>query len=138
MSELIIKHFSSPDERRPFVAHGHADIINFEGGGTVGFAVFEPGWRWSQDVRPLAGTESCQASHACYVVSGRLVIAMDDGTQGELGPGDMALIPPGHDAWVVGDKPCTMVDFEGMSQYARPEAEGMRYAGTSEPAPGIH
>lgn len=138
MSQLIIKHFSTPDEHRPFVAHGHADILHFEGGGTVGLAVFEPGWKWSQDVRPLAGTESCQVPHTCYIVSGRLVIAMDDGTRGELGPGDMALIPPGHDAWVEGDEPCTMVDFEGMSQYARHEEAGARPVVTEEAPPGIH
>ncbi len=138
MSELTIKHVSAPDERRPFVAHGHADIFHFGNGASVGMAVFEPGWKWSRDVRPIAGTETCQASHACYVVSGRLAIAMDDGTAGEMGPGDMALIPPGHDAWVVGDEPCTLVDFEGMSQYARSEAPATRYDAAGEPAPGIH
>jgi len=132
MSQLTIKHFSTPDERRPFVAHGHADILHFDDGGTVGLAVFEPGWKWSQDVRPLVGTESCQTPHSCYIVSGRLAIAMDDGTRGELGPGDMALIPSGHDAWVVGDEPCTMLDFEGMSQYARSTHV------TEDVAPGIH
>lgn len=135
MSGLIIKHFSAPDERRPFVAHGHADILNFDGGGTVGLAVFEPGWKWSQDVRPIAGTQTCQAAHACYIISGRLVIAMDDGTRGELGPGDMALIPPGHDAWVLGDERCVMVDFEGMSQYARGGEAGPR---SEDTAPALH
>lgn len=138
MSELIIKHGSAPDERRPFVAHGHADIFHFGDSGTVGMAVFEPGWKWSQDVRPLAGTERCQAAHAGYVLSGRLAIAMDDGTQAEVGPGDLVLIPPGHDAWVIGDQPCTLLDFEGMSQYARHEASAPRYEGAGEPAPGIH
>jgi len=137
MSELTIKHVSSPDERRPFLAHGHADIFHF-GNDTVGLAVFEPGWKWSQDVRPIAGTESCQATHACYVLSGRMAIAMDDGTQGELGPGDLAHIPAGHDAWVLGDEPCTMVDFEGMSRFARREEPSTRYEGAGEAAPGIH
>ncbi|NMO18903.1 cupin domain-containing protein [Pyxidicoccus fallax] len=138
MSQLIIKHFSTPDERRPFVAHGHAEILNFEDGRAVGLAVFEPGWKWSEDVRPLAGTETCQLPHTCFIVSGRLAIALDDGTRGELGPGDVALIPPGHDAWVLGDEPCTMVDFEGMAQYARREETGARTDAMEQVSPGIH
>ncbi|WP_163997133.1 cupin domain-containing protein [Pyxidicoccus caerfyrddinensis] len=138
MSELTIKHSGTPDERRPFVAHGHVDAFDFGGGSIVGRGVFEPGWKWSQDVKPIAGTDSCQASHAGYVISGRMVVAMDDGTQAELGPGDIAIIPPGHDAWVVGNEPCVMVDFEGMSQYARREEAGTKYADTEEVAPGIH
>jgi hypothetical protein len=118
MSELIIKKFSSPEERRPFVAHGHADILRF-GDSSIGLAVFEPGWKWTQDVQPLAGTRSCEAPHFCYIVSGRLAVVMDDGTRGELDPGDVALIPPGHDAWVIGDEPFVMLDFEGMSAYAQ-------------------
>jgi hypothetical protein len=118
MSQLIIKKFSNPDERRPFVAHGHADILKF-GDGVVGMGVFEPGWKWSKDVQPLAGTQSCQVAHFCYYISGRMMVVMDDGTRAELGPGDVALIPAGHDAWVVGDEPCVMVDFEGMPAYAQ-------------------
>lgn len=138
MSELTIKHARTPDERRTFQAHGHLDLFDFGGGRMVGRAVFEPGWKWSTDVRPIAGTESCQAAHAGYVLSGRMVIAMDDGTQAELGPGDLALIPSGHDAWVIGEEPCIMVDFEGMSQYAQREEAGPRFADTEEVAPGIH
>jgi hypothetical protein len=138
MSELTIKHVSAPDERRPFVAHGHADIFNFGDGAAVGMAVFEPGWKWSQDVKPIAGTESYQVAHAGYVLSGRLAIVMDDGTRAEVVAGDMVSIPPGHDAWVVGDEPCTMLDFGGMAQYARSEAPAPRYEGAGEPAPGIH
>jgi hypothetical protein len=118
MSQLIIKKFSNPDERRPFVAHGHADILKFDGH-VVGIGVFEPGWRWSKDVRPLAGTQSCQVAHFGYNISGRMMVEMDDGTRREVGPGDVALIPAGHDAWVIGDEPCVMVDFEGMADYAQ-------------------
>ncbi|AGC44653.1 hypothetical protein MYSTI_03341 [Myxococcus stipitatus DSM 14675] len=138
MSELTIKKFSTPDERRPFAGHGHADILQFEGDHTVGMAVFEPGWRWSQDVKPIAGTDSCQAAHSCYVVSGRMVVRMDDGTQQEMGAGDVAIIPPGHDAWVVGNEPCVCVDFEGMGQYAQRAASARRPERPSEPAPGLH
>lgn len=121
MSELIIKHFSEPDDRRSFVGHGHADILDIDGS-PVGMAVLEPGWRWSQDVAPLEGTKSCGAEHRCYVASGRLIVKMDDGSQGELKAGDFAVIPPGHDAWVVGDQACVLVDFTGMTGYAQRKA----------------
>lgn len=134
MSQLIIKKFSNPDERRSFVAHGYADVLRFDGGGAVGMAVFEPGWVWSKDVQPLAGTQSCQVSHFCYIISGRMMLLMDDGTRGEIGPGDVALIPPGHDAWVIGDEACLMLDFEGMSDYAE-ERETSRQHIEGEQAP---
>ncbi|QSQ27518.1 cupin domain-containing protein [Pyxidicoccus parkwayensis] len=139
MSELIVKHAKAPDERRPFVAHGHLDVFDFGGGSMAGFGIFEPGWKWSRDVKPIAGTESCQSSHLGYVISGRLAVVMDDGTKAEVGPGDMVVIPPGHDAWVIGDEPCTMVDFGGAARYAQRGEEDTRYASTSEEvAPGIH
>jgi hypothetical protein len=121
MSQLVIKKFAQPDERRPFVAHGHVDVIRFDGS-SIGMGVFEPGWKWSKDVQPLAGTKSCQAAHSCYIVSGSMEVVMDDGSRGLLSAGDVAYIPPGHDAWVVGDETCLMVDFEGMTGYARGES----------------
>jgi hypothetical protein len=121
MSSLVIKKFAHPDERRAFVAHGHLDLIRFDGT-SIGMGVFEPGWKWSKDVQPLAGTKSCQAPHTCYIVSGSMEVLMDDGTQALLTAGDVAYIPPGHDAWVVGHETCLMVDFEGMSDYAQREA----------------
>lgn len=137
MSQLTIKRFASPDERRPFVAHGHADILTF-GDSSIGLAVFEPGWKWSRDVQPLAGTRSCEAPHFCYIVSGRLAVVMDDGTRAELAPGDVAIIPPGHDAWVIGEERCVMLDFEGMSSYAHAlkSAQGRREQ--AQPAPATH
>jgi quercetin dioxygenase-like cupin family protein len=117
MGQLAIKRFSAPDERRPFVERGYANVLNFESG-AVGQGVFEPGWRWSQHVKPIAGTESCQASHACYIVSGRMHVVMDSGEEGEAGPGDVIMIPPGHDAWIVGDEACVALDFAGMQHYA--------------------
>ena len=88
---------------------------------TVGRAKLEPGWRWSNDVKPIAGTTSCQVHHKGYVVSGRLHVVMDDGTEADLGPGDAHEVPPGHDAWVVGDEPYVGVDFsEEIAGYAKP------------------
>ena len=81
--------------------------------------VFEPGWRWSNDVKPIAGTDSCEAPHFQYHVSGRLAIRMDDGTEFVAGPGDITVLPSGHDAWVVGDEPVVTVDWFGATNYAR-------------------
>ena len=89
------------------------------GGGEVGRLVFEPGWRWSNDVKPIAGTDSCEAPHFQYHVSGRLAIRMDDGTEFVAGPGDVTSLPSGHDAWVVGDEPVVVVDWFGASNYAK-------------------
>jgi hypothetical protein len=80
-------------------------------GATIIRAVFAPGWKWSGDVKPLVGTESCQASHAGYLISGRFGVQMEDGPEYEFGPGDAYVVPPGHDAWVVGDEPAVGIDF---------------------------
>jgi hypothetical protein len=118
-SKLQVKRASAPDETRPFKAHGHAEVHKL-GGGNAMRGVFEPGWKWSNDVRPIAGTKSCEAPHLGCVVSGRMVIRMDDGTEEEIGPGDFFKIEPGHDAWVVGNESCVLVDFAGYENYARP------------------
>jgi len=119
MSQISVKRFSSPDEVRPFVGKGHAELLGFDRW-AVGRAVFEPGFRWSTHVKPIAGTASCEASHLAYIVSGRMHIRMNDGEEGEAGPGDVVLVPPGHDAWTVGDEECVMLDFSGMGSFARP------------------
>jgi hypothetical protein len=111
------KRFDRPDERREF-PRGRAEIVTV-GGAEVGRLVFEPGWRWSNDVKPIAGTDSCEAPHFQYHVSGRLAIRMDDGTEIEAGPGDVTSLPSGHDAWVVGDEPVVVVDWFGASNYAK-------------------
>jgi len=111
------KSFAKPDETRNF-PHGRAEILKI-GGGEVGRFVFEPGWRWSNDVKPIAKTESCQAPHFQYHVSGRLAVRMDDGTEFFAGPGDITSLPSGHDAWVVGDEPVVVVDWFGASNYAK-------------------
>jgi hypothetical protein len=118
MAGVEIKSTSSPDEVRPFAAHGRADVVNVSGHPVL-YGTFEPGWRWSQDVKPIAKTDSCQATHLLYCVAGRMHIEMEDGSEAELGPGDVAAIEPGHDAWVVGDEPCISVDFGGYAHYAK-------------------
>lgn len=116
-SRMHVKRSGAPDETRPFKGHGHAEMHKL-GEGTVMRGVFEPGWKWSNDIAPMAGTKSCQATHVGYVISGRMRIRMDDGQEDEIGPGDFVRIDPGHDAWVVGDEPCVMVDFGGYD-YAK-------------------
>jgi uncharacterized cupin superfamily protein len=115
--QLEKKSFASPDEVRPMADHGRVELVKV-GDGVVGKATFEPGWRWSNDVKPMAGTDSCQATHLGYVVSGRQGVRMDDGTELEFGPGDVVAIPPGHDGWVIGEEPCVVIDFAGMEHYA--------------------
>jgi hypothetical protein len=109
--------FARPDELREF-PHGRAEILKVAGR-EVGRLTFEPGWRWSNDVKPIAGTDSCEAPHVQYHVSGRLAIRMDDGTEFVAEPGDVTSLPSGHDAWVVGDEPAVVVDWFGATDYAR-------------------
>jgi hypothetical protein len=111
------KSFQKPDENRQF-PNGNAQILNI-GGSEIGRLVFQPGWRWSKDVKPIAGTESCEAPHFQYHVSGRLAIRMDDGTEFIAEPGDVTSLPQGHDAWVVGNEPVVVVDWYGASNYAK-------------------
>ena len=118
MPGLELKNFDSPDEVRPFEGRGEADVVNL-GGRVIGRGTFEPGWRWSENVKPIAGTDSCQVSHLGYCLSGRMKVIMDDGTEGECGPGDVIAIPPGHDAEVVGDEPCVFIDFGEYAEYAK-------------------
>ena len=118
MASVEVKSFDSPDEKRPFEGKGEADVINV-GGRAVGRGRFEPGWKWSENVKPIAGTESCEVSHLGYCVSGRMRVFMDDGTEGEVGPGQVVAIPPGHDAEVVGDEDCVFLDFGEFGEYAK-------------------
>lgn len=111
------RSFSAPEETRKFNL-GKVDVVSM-GGVTFGRAVFEPGWRWSTCVKPIAQTESCEAPHLNLHISGKLHIAMDDGTEKEFGPGDISEIPPGHDAWVVGNERVVVIDISGMENYAK-------------------
>lgn len=119
MSGLLVKHFDSPEETRPFEqGMGQLDLVNIDAG-PVGRAVFQPGWHWAEHVKPLAQTDSCQVAHKGYCVSGHMKIVMNDGQEEEIGPGDFMIAEPGHDAWVVGDEPCVMIDWQGMDDYAK-------------------
>jgi mannose-6-phosphate isomerase-like protein (cupin superfamily) len=117
MSGIEVKSFDSPDETRQFHGHGHAEVLQVQGR-TVLRSVFEPGWRWKDDIGPIAGTDTCQTHHFGYCVQGRMKIVMDDGSDVEIGPGELVDIPAGHDAEVVGDEACVFVDFGDVSNYA--------------------
>src|SRR3954463_654331 len=107
-------------EPRPFKdGKGYLDVGE-TASGAVGRAVFEPGWKWSEHVKPIAGTDSCQAGHMGFVVSGQMRVVMDDGTAADYGPGDVMIAPPGHDAWVPGTEPCVVIDWQGVADYAKP------------------
>jgi hypothetical protein len=112
------RSIDSPDETRVFQANGHANVVTL-GDFTLGRGTFEPGWKWSNDVKPIAGTELCEAPHMQYHVSGRIHVLMADGTEFEAGPGELTSLPQGHDAWVVGDEPVVVVDWYGASNYAK-------------------
>jgi quercetin dioxygenase-like cupin family protein len=114
---LEVKSTNTPDETRTF-EKGKIELVKV-GGTTIGRAVFQPGWRWSTHVKPIAKTKSCEAPHLQYTVSGTLHVLMDDGTERDIRAGEVALIPPGHDGWVVGNEPVVVVDFQGMIDYAK-------------------
>lgn len=111
------KDFKKADEIRTF-HRGKLEVLNLDGG-TVGRLMLEPGWRWSADVKPLAGTDWCEAPHFQYMVSGKLHVRMRDGQEFDLGPGSVSHLPAGHDAWVVGNEPVVLVDWHGASNYAK-------------------
>ena len=117
MEKAEMKNFGKPDEVREF-PKGRLELIKV-GGATVGRAIFEPGWRLSTSLQPLVKTKSCEAPHFQYHVSGVLKILMDDGTEFECKPGDVSLLPSGHDGWVVGNEPAVVIDFQGMIDYAK-------------------
>jgi class 3 adenylate cyclase len=123
------KNFASPDQVRTFPL-GRIDIVNLDET-TIGRFIWEPGWRWSKDVAPTVHTESCQNRHVGYVISGQLHVVMDDGTELDIVEGDAFEIPPGHDAWVVGDKTWDTVEFSSARIFGiSPEAESERTLAT--------
>lgn len=113
------KGFDEAKETRPFGSKGQVELVSL-GDGIVGRATFMPGWRWSEHVKPIVGTESCQAAHMGYVVSGSQMIVMDDGTELQINAGDVVSIPAGHDGYTIGEEPCVVIDFAGMADYAKP------------------
>ena len=119
-NQLQRKSMDHPDEVRSFKGgKGRAEIVTV-GETILGRGIFEPGWVWSEHVKPIAGTPSCQAGHTGYVLEGRMVVKMDDGSEVEFGPGDAFYMPPGHDAWIVGDQRCVLIDVTGFGKYAKP------------------
>jgi len=117
MAKMEKRTMSSPDETRTF-DKGKLELVTI-GGITFGRATFQPGWRWSTSVKPLVNTKSCEAPHLQYHASGRIHVVMDDGSEDEFGPGDISLLPSGHDAWVIGDEPVVLIDISGMIDYAK-------------------
>jgi hypothetical protein len=111
------KNLARPDETRSF-DKGRIELATV-GDVTFGRATLQPGWKWSTCVKPLVHTDQCEAAHLQYHVSGRLHVVMDDGSEAEFGPGDVGCVPPGHDAWVVGNEPVVIIDISGLKDYAK-------------------
>jgi len=111
------KSFDKSDETRSF-ERGTVDLLSI-GDSEIGRLVLQPGWRWSEHVKPIAGTELCEAPHFQYHVSGTLGVRMADGTELVVRAGDVTSLPEGHDAWVIGDEPAVIVDWYGASNYAK-------------------
>jgi uncharacterized cupin superfamily protein len=115
---MLQLNFERPDETRP-AGSGKADIINV-GDMAMMRLTLPAGWKWSSELKAVANTDSCEAPHFQYHVSGRLHVKMDDGSEAEFGPGDVSVLPPGHDAWVIGDDDAVMIDVTGASVWAKP------------------
>jgi len=129
MPHLQRKSFATPDKVRPF-PNGRMDVVSL-GEIAIGRFVLRPGWRWSQDVAPIVGSRSCQHRHVGYTIAGCLEVQMDDGTSLVIGPDDAYEIPPGHDAWVVGDVPYDSVEFTSAHEFGlSPEELGERVLAT--------
>ena len=118
MLDVILKEFDTPDETRVF-QKGTFEIVNV-GGLTIGRANYEPGWRWSEHVAPIAGTALCNVEHVGLVISGRAMVAMKGGQEIELRPGMIFHVPAAdHDSWVVGDEPYVSLHFLGAEKYTK-------------------
>jgi quercetin dioxygenase-like cupin family protein len=117
MASMQKKSLNAPEETRS-LPKTKIEVVKF-GEVSVMRTTFEPGWRWSDHVRPQAGTDSCQVPHLNYIISGQLHIVMDDGTEVDAGPGDALLVPPGHNAWVVGNEAVVGLDFQGGHLYGK-------------------
>ena len=109
MATFQKKSFTTPDEKRT-PPKATVEFVKF-GDMPVARVTYESGWRWSEHMKPVMGTDSCQVLHFGYVISGHMHVAMNDGTESDIGPGDIGIIPPGHDGWVVGSEPCVFLDF---------------------------
>lgn len=117
MAGIMKKSFKTPDEVTK-LERGEVASVTL-GGLIFQRRIFEPGWRWSKDEKPLVKTDSCEKYHVLYIISGRVKVAMDDGTGEELGPGELAIVPPGHDAWVLGKEPYVALELAGAVKQAQ-------------------
>lgn len=123
MTNVLIRNLERDGETHPFADHGHAELASV-GGLSLMRGVFEPGWRWSADIAPLVGTRSCQTRHLGYILTGTMRIRTDEGAEYDIVAGDLFDLPAGHDAWVVGDEACVMLDYSAeATRYTR--AEGL-------------
>ena len=117
LSKVELKDFRSPDETRSF-PKGRLELVNI-GDGVVGRFTLEPGWRWSEHVKPIAKTQWCEAPHFQYLLSGKIHIVMADGHELDVVAGQVITLPVGHDAWVVGNEPVVAIDWFGATHYAK-------------------
>jgi hypothetical protein len=117
-TRLEAKSFDSPDEVRPFRGKGHVDVVDV-GGHLVSRNVYDPGWTWAENVKPIAQTDSCEVFHLGYCVAGHMRVVMDDGSEVVIGPGEAAAVPPGHNAEVVGDEQYIWLDFGEIAGFAK-------------------
>lgn len=113
MASIETKSMDQPDESRT-PEKTSVGVVHL-GDATLGRFILQPGWKWSDCIKPVAGTDTCQAAHLGYAVSGKIHIAATDGTEADLGPGDAYRLEPGHDAWVVGDEPFVALEFESTT-----------------------
>ena len=120
MGSINIHSFDKPDEVREF-PHGRIELVQV-GDQQVARTTFEPGWRWSNDVKPIAETDWCQFHHIGYMLQGTMQVQTPDGQETQFNAGELAEIEPGHDAWVVGNEKCVMVDWGTASEYAKPSS----------------
>jgi hypothetical protein len=111
MTRLEKKDFNAPDERRT-PPNTTMEMVRF-GDRIVARITYHRGWRWTNDIKPTAGTDLCQVNHLVYLLSGEMHVVMADGSAMDLRPSDIATIPVGHDAWVIGEEPCVFLDFGG-------------------------
>lgn len=116
-SKILAKSLKSPDETLMFEKE-KIEIVNL-GNATIARVTLEPGWRWDKHVKPRVNTKSCELPHTSLILSGRTKTIMDDGTELEGGPGDVAVVPPGHNTWVLGDEPCIIIDFTGVEDWVK-------------------
>lgn len=135
MGRLDIRKSGAFDDAREF-DKGRAEIFEFPEGVSAGRYTFEPGWRWSTHVAPRVGTRYCQSPHVGVCVSGRMMLQSVEGESAEIGPGDFLFIAPGHDAWVIGDAPCVILDFAEAGAYATRQVQPEKKA--DEPLVSLH